>query len=502
MVTRLTGARRVGGHPSVRRVDSRDFSRRGTGVAHRRGMKSHRNARIFTVIALALAAGCDAQPLSRLDPKAPIDPHGMAMNPNNPSNPSNPSNPNPSLPPVAGLPCSVDQVLAAKCRDCHGAVPSFGAPMPLVTYADLVAPAKSAPNKKVYELVGERIVNESRPMPPTEELASEERVALYAWLNEGAPSGEMCDPTEVPIEPNPPEPIGPDALPCTPTHEFRAHGGNTSSKYRVPASPSNQYQCFTFRSPFTGNEYGTAWAPLIDDSRVLHHWILYKTKTPQVDGGSGPCQMPGDAQFVAGWAPGGQNYVMPDDVSLELPGAEDFLILQMHYHNGAAYSDAEDSSGVALCTSNQPRTNTAGFFTLGSLWINIPPYTYDHDVVGECPSWVTSYLPQSVTVLGSFPHMHQRGERLKTEIFRGGPQGSREMLVEVERFDFENQRVYPNDPPFVINPGDMIRTTCTFSNPTADPIRFGERTEDEMCFNFVLLYPIAITGAGRQCGVL
>jgi hypothetical protein len=39
-------------------------------------------------------------------------------------------------------------------------------------------------------------------------------------------------------------------------------------------------------------------------------------------------------------------------------------------------------------------------------------------------------------------------------------------------------------------PGDTLRTTCTYKNATAAPIRFGERTENEMCFNFVAVYPI------------
>lgn len=409
---------------------------------------------------------------------------------------------NPMMPIGDALPCSVDQVFAAKCRSCHSAVPKFGAPMPLMTYADLIAPAVTAPTMKVYELVGMRIVNESRPMPPTEELTGAERVALYTWLSDGAPAGEACTAPMMPVDPDPEPEIGPRALPCTPTHQFTAHGASMTEKYSVPASPSNQYQCFTFKSPFSATEHGTAWAPIIDDSRVLHHWILYRTKTPQVDGGSGPCNMPGDAVFVSGWAPGGQNYVMPENVDLEMPGPDDWMILQMHYHNANGLTDSNDASGVALCTSEQSRQNTAGFYTLGSLRIDIPPYTYDHDVQGECPSWITGFLSQPLTVLGSFPHMHQRGVRFKTEIFRGGIQGPRDMLVDVEHFDFENQRMYPLDPPLTINPRDMIRTTCTYDNPTADPIRLGEKTEDEMCFNFVLLYPISLVDQGRQCGLL
>jgi hypothetical protein len=42
----------------------------------------------------------------------------------------------------------------------------------------------------------------------------------------------------------------------------------------------------------------------------------------------------------------------------------------------------------------------------------------------------------------------------------------------------------------VLKPGDVMKTECTYSNPTASTVRFGGATEDEMCFNFVMAYPI------------
>ncbi|CAG2245401.1 DBH [Mytilus edulis] len=46
------------------------------------------------------------------------------------------------------------------------------------------------------------------------------------------------------------------------------------------------------------------------------------------------------------------------------------------------------------------------------------------------------------------------------------------------------------DPPLRVNPGDEIRTTCTYyflsSNET---IFFGEGTSDEMCYGFITYYP-------------
>ena len=44
---------------------------------------------------------------------------------------------------VDSLPCEVATLLATKCTSCHGSKPAGGAPQPLVTYADLLAPTKS-----------------------------------------------------------------------------------------------------------------------------------------------------------------------------------------------------------------------------------------------------------------------------------------------------------------------------------------------------------------------
>ena len=48
------------------------------------------------------------------------------------------------------------------------------------------------------------------------------------------------------------------------------------------------------------------------------------------------------------------------------------------------------------------------------------------------------------------------------------------------------------------NPGDSVRTTCTYDNPGSIPVTFGENTENEMCFDFVLAYPIDAL-AERKC---
>jgi hypothetical protein len=411
---------------------------------------------------------------------------------------------NPTMPGGGGdLPCGVDTVLVSRCQTCHDATPRYGAPMPLVTWADTQAPAKSDPTKKVYEMIGIRVRDAARPMPPTADLAAADQTTLTMWTDAGAPQGMACGTGMTPMLPPAPK-VGPDTLPCTPTQTFRAHGTDSpTSLFNVPVTAANLYECFTFKSPFNGTEQAIAWAPIIDDQRVLHHWILYRTHTAQPDGAAGPCNMPSDATFLAGWAPGGGNWIMPSDVSLELPSPTDSLILQVHYHNAAGYPDANDSSGVALCTTDTPREHTAGFYTLGSVNIDLPAMSTGVEVTGNCPGWLTHYLPQPITILASFPHMHTHGVAFRTDILRGGDSGPVDPLVEVPHFDFESQTAYPRDPPMLLNPGDSIRTTCTYDNPTATEVRFGERTEDEMCFNFIMIYPISLfQTSNRSCGLL
>jgi hypothetical protein len=92
---------------------------------------------------------------------------------------------------TSGLPCDVDAVLRA-CRSCHSDPPT-AAPMPLVTYAQLLAPAKSDPSKTVAQLAAERIQSTTNPMPPASRLSSADIAVVVNWVGAGAPSA-TCAP--------------------------------------------------------------------------------------------------------------------------------------------------------------------------------------------------------------------------------------------------------------------------------------------------------------------
>ncbi len=397
---------------------------------------------------------------------------------------------------AGGLPCDVVDVLARNCGECHGTEPKFGAPMPLASYDDFQIPAVTDPARPVHAVVAERIATDDRPMPPIEPMSDADREVLADWIDAGAqldPTAD-CGPADGPSDDT-------DELPCVPDVVMTAHGADPNEAYAVPESGAdNLYMCFAFKSPFAAGAQATAWAPVIDDERVVHHWILYRTKLPQVSAGPFPCDvtLQVTTDFVAGWAPGGGTVVLPDDVGLDLGGPDDWYILQLHYNNTAGYADALDRSGVAFCTAEEERPNMAGIVSLGSLGIAIPPGAQDHDVVGVCSGLHTLFWPD-MHIIGASPHMHELGTAMQSTVHR--IDGTKQDLMANPAFDFSNQGMHFPDEEIIVHPGDSIITTCTYDNPHAWPVLFGEGTNDEMCFNFVLAYPVN-TLLDRNCGIL
>jgi hypothetical protein len=85
-----------------------------------------------------------------------------------------------------------------------------------------------------------------------------------------------------------------------------------------------------------------------------------------------------------------------------------------------------------------------------------------------------------IKIIGIQPHMHLKGTHLTAEITRAD--GAKELLHDAP-FNFQDQHSYNEHT--TIMPGDSIKTTCTYDAPA----RFGEGTNDEMCYAFTLYYP-------------
>ena len=365
----------------------------------------------------------------------------------------------PSAPAKADLPCEVQAIVGKRCGTCHSTPTQFGAPMPLTTAADF---------SKFGQRVLARVEDDALPMPPppNARLTDAEVTTLKQWLDAGAPAG-TCTVTEPPpgtTEPGTTKELPPDVT-C---YTLKARQSAAGEKYEVPRTP-DLYQCFDYVPPWGDKVVQVVSAhPIVDNSRVLHHWILYNRTGSVRDGATAACAgVHPDASFITGWAPGSEGLDLPEDVGLRTEAGG--FTLELHYNNNVG-SGQLDASGVELCVTEKLRPKVAAVHWLGTQSLNKLTAT------GTC----TPINTEPVTILSSSPHMHLQGRHMKTVINRKG--GGTEVLLD-EPFDFNTQISY--DTPAVIQPGDTLTTTCTYATPTP----FGQGTNEEMCYNFVIAYP-------------
>ena len=374
-----------------------------------------------------------------------------------------------------GLPCDVAKVLADNCQQCHSAPPKFGAPMPLITRADLVAQAKSDATKKVYELVGARTHDTAAPMPqpPNAPLDAAEQKVIDDWVAAGAPSstdgcggggtggtgGAMpgCDGEVKPLRP-------------------------TAGGYTMPQTSNDMYICYGVDVTVPSKRHITSFAPFIDNAAIVHHIVLFESDTA-APAGPVPCGLGGTtSRIVAVWAPGNPGFALPPAAGLPIEGTAHY-VMQIHYNNTQHLSGEMDASGFDLCTTDQLRPNDADVLAFGTEKFTVPAH-------GSLDLTCDFQVPLSVTtdfhLMGAMPHMHKLGTVIETKNRPGGT-GAPVDIGSRNPWDFNTQYWSPVDT--VIKPGDTIGTRCAWNNPSDTAVSFGENTEDEMCFTFELYYP-------------
>lgn len=93
-----------------------------------------------------------------------------------------------------GLPCDVHALLRGHCQTCHGETQMNGAPMPLVTRADLMARSIADPTQTFAQIAVLRMQSTSAPMPPepASPVSAPEIMAMQAWIAAGY-SESTCD---------------------------------------------------------------------------------------------------------------------------------------------------------------------------------------------------------------------------------------------------------------------------------------------------------------------
>ena len=404
----------------------------------------------------------------------------------------------------------VAPILYKNCAACHH--PNDIAPMSLMTYKD-ARPWAAA----VREAVVRRVMPPWHADPHVGDFMNDPRLSesdiatIDAWVKAGAKEG---DPKDLP-----PAPVFKDGWHITPDAVI------TIPEQTVAAGNQDDYEYIYVPTHFTEDKWVQAAEVVPGDRRVVHHATVSvvsaqsaaklmkslpgeevdkfhfrtgkvnhtKPDAPISDDGCVPSTSPDLKDYSTGginhvpaiYLPGHLAEVRPAGYALRIP-AGSYLQFQVHYSNRLGH-EAKDKTSIGLVFAKEPVKHEVAQYEIWNNWFQIPPGDGTHKVT-SC-----YVLPKDVTVLAYTAHMHFRGKSMTTTAIY--PDGRREVLFNVPKYDFRWQETYFLKKQYLMPKGTKLVTTAYFDNSAnnglnPDPtktIRWGEPSNEEM-MGFWLAY--------------
>lgn len=381
-------------------------------------------------------------------------------------------------------------ILFHYCSPCHRL--GEGGPFPLLTYADAKARAR-----QIAAVTSKRFMPPWLPEPQelrfADELhlSNEQITLLQMWVEQGAVEGASAD-----------LPPAPQFVPGwqlgRPDEIIEA-----KKPYTLPASGSDMYWNFIFRTPVDR----TRWVKAIEirpgEKRAVHHANILvdrnqSARRQEAEPGAG---FPGmelkiesetfdpDSHFLF-WKPGIVPRPEPEGMSLRLDTETD-LVLNMHLQPSGKTEKIQPNLGLYF--TDKPATLFPLLLQLeNDRQLDIPP--------GEKHFLVTDEftLPVDVDLLAIYPHAHYLGKDL--EALATLPDGSAKTLIHIPRWDLNWQAVYRYADPVPLPKGTTISMRYVYdnssenlANPNDPPRRVvaGNRSSDEMAHLWLQVLPRA-----------
>lgn len=362
-------------------------------------------------------------------------------------------------------------ITQVRCAGCHR-MGGIG-PFPLENYAQSKPMAAAMKSAVVAKRMPPWMPDNSCGGPFVDDRTlSQSQIDLIAkWADEGAPEGNPAD------APAPPGPVG--QLP-------RVDATLTMTEAYTPsATLSDDYRCFLIDPALAANRFVTGYDIQPGVAAEVHHVIVYivdrnaaRTRDMNEAGPGWTCfgdsglQSPGP---IGAWAPGTGAVIFPSNTGIQLTSSQ-ALAMQIHYNtnNGVRLPD---QTGIRLMYAAQGASPTAAYLLpLVADGFMIPPNATDYTYSETFPNPTRAL---TIRIWGLMPHMHTLGKRITIK----GPADA--CLVDIPRWDFHWQQQYFRMTPFSVPPSGSITMSCTWDNPTTRAVRWGEGTNDEMCFAYV-----------------
>ncbi len=372
----------------------------------------------------------------------------------------------------------IARIVQTHCQECHR--PGQIGPMPFMNYDDVAAWGETI----------RTVVNQNR-MPPwpadrrfgtfsnARGMPDADRQTLLAWIDAGCPQG---DPKDVPA----PRQFADGWAIGKPDVVFEM-----PKTYSVPAEAPPRgipYRYCVVDTGFTEDKWVQAVEARPGAREVVHHIIVYvyEGRGKPFPGEGGEDRVGNN--LLAAYAPGDMPSVYAPGQAKKIPKGSS-LLFQMHYTpNGMA---RVDRSSIGMVFAKEPPKVQVKTRGIAFSRFAIPPGDDNYEVKS------VSTFRKGSQLISLLPHMHLRGKDFKYELVQ--PDGTRETLLSVPRWDFSWQNVYRLATPRAIPAGSRIECTAHFDNSAKnknnpDPtktVRWGEQTWEEMMIGFV---DYAVTG--------
>lgn len=293
-------------------------------------------------------------------------------------------------------------------------------------------------------------------------LTGEEIKTLVHWIEAGAPRGEGSDPLAAHAKPAPvwPEQLGePDYVVDIPAFD-------------VPASGIVEYQNQVVKNPFKEDKWLRAVAIVPGERGVLHHVVSGHSRDDDM-----VSNLP--AGSVGSYTPGAQPQIMAEGWGAPIPAGGAFRF-QMHYTTTGKPATDRTRVGFWFHDKTPPFIKRSAVISDFSLSIPANAQRHEEQAYMEFPADAILYT--------LYPHAHLRGIRVELEAIY--PDGTREMLLSLPKYDFNWQRDYDLIEPKRIPAGTKLVSHWTYDNSghnaaNPDPsinVTWGEQTHEEMMY--------------------
>jgi hypothetical protein len=381
----------------------------------------------------------------------------------------------------------VQPILAEHCQMCH--VAGGIAPFALGTYDDARPTAAL-----MAAATAQHIMPPWMPAPgcgtfrDARVLTPAQIATLGAWSVQGAPAGDPADATETP--PN----LGPN---------LGAPGAtlDPGADYHPNDALTDDYHCTLIDPGLAAAQDLIGFNVHPGSTATVHHVILFSVSKDKVAaaqaqdaaeagagwtcfGGTGVDNTP----TIGGWVPGSGASAFPPPTGIHLDAGTQ-IVMQIHY-NLLTTKHVTDRTTADLFYSKTPipALSRAAISAVVNTTFVVAANT-KQTVKADLP------IPGSFDLWGVVPHMHLHGTELKVQIQHAD--GTSECAVDIPAWNFHWQQFYYYQKATKVVKGDHIHLECTFDNLQADepiingaqmkaaPLRWGEKTTDEMCLNYL-----------------